>query len=160
MKIWFFFQPTIHKIIFFFLISLLWIIPTWKDATCKICWEQGHGFPINFIILDSTSGLYPSYWIDSFSAQAFLIDIVVLYLLSCVIFFISYYLYKEKKIPSWPKKHTFKATIQNSGGSGPFVEVPFDVEKVLGVKQSLVHANDRSELTQKAWSNDKRGSGL
>jgi len=100
MKVWRFFQPTIHKIIAFFLISLLWVVPTWKEATCKICWEQRHGFPINFIILDSMSGLYPAYWIDSFSVQAFLIYVIVLYLLSCVITSTSYYLYKEKKITS------------------------------------------------------------
>ena len=28
-----------------------------------------------------------------------------------------------------PKKQTFTATIQNAGGGGAFVEVPFDVEE-------------------------------
>lgn len=28
-----------------------------------------------------------------------------------------------------PPKHTFKAAIQNAGGGGAFVEVPFDVEE-------------------------------
>ncbi|HKI53405.1 MAG TPA: YdeI/OmpD-associated family protein [Anaerolineales bacterium] len=39
-----------------------------------------------------------------------------------------------------PKKHTFKATIQNAGGGGAFVEVPFDVEKVFGSKRPKVKA--------------------
>ena len=39
-----------------------------------------------------------------------------------------------------PKKHTFKAVIQNAGGGGAFVEVPFDVEKVFGSKRPKVKA--------------------
>ena len=39
-----------------------------------------------------------------------------------------------------PKKHTFKATIQNAGGGGAFVEVPFDVEKAFGSKKPKVKA--------------------
>ena len=39
-----------------------------------------------------------------------------------------------------PKKHTFKAVIQNAGGGGAFVEVPFDVEKVFGSKKPKVKA--------------------
>ncbi len=39
-----------------------------------------------------------------------------------------------------PKKHTFKATIQNAGGGGAFVEVPFDVEKAFGAKKPKVKA--------------------
>lgn len=39
-----------------------------------------------------------------------------------------------------PKKHTFKATIQNVGGGGAFVEVPFDVEKAFGSKRPKVKA--------------------
>src|ERR1044072_6314550 len=38
------------------------------------------------------------------------------------------------------KKHTFTATIQNAGGGGAFVEVPFDVEKVFGSKRPKVKA--------------------
>jgi len=38
------------------------------------------------------------------------------------------------------KKRTFKATIQNSGGGGAFVEVPFDVEKAFGSKRPRVRA--------------------
>ncbi len=39
-----------------------------------------------------------------------------------------------------PKKHTFKAVIQNAGGGGAFVEVPFDVEKAFGAKKPRVKA--------------------
>ena len=38
------------------------------------------------------------------------------------------------------KKHTFTATIQNAGGGGAFVEVPFDVEKAFGSKKPKVKA--------------------
>lgn len=39
-----------------------------------------------------------------------------------------------------PKKHSFKAVIQNAGGGGAFVEVPFDVEKAFGAKKPRVKA--------------------
>lgn len=39
-----------------------------------------------------------------------------------------------------PKKHSFKAIIQNPGGGGAFVEVPFDVEKAFGAKKPRVKA--------------------
>jgi hypothetical protein len=39
-----------------------------------------------------------------------------------------------------PKKQTFTATIQNAGGGGAFVEVPFDVEAVFGSKKPKVKA--------------------
>ena len=39
-----------------------------------------------------------------------------------------------------PQKHTFTATIQNAGGGGAFVEVPFDVEKAFGSKKPKVRA--------------------
>ena len=39
-----------------------------------------------------------------------------------------------------PKKHTFKAVIQNAGGGGAFVEVPFDVEKAFGEKRPKIKA--------------------
>ena len=39
-----------------------------------------------------------------------------------------------------PKKHTFKAIIQNASGGGAFVEVPFDVEKAFGSKKPKVKA--------------------
>jgi hypothetical protein len=38
------------------------------------------------------------------------------------------------------KKHTFTATIQNTGGGGAFVEVPFDVEEAFGTKRPKVKA--------------------
>jgi hypothetical protein len=38
------------------------------------------------------------------------------------------------------KKRTFKAVIQNAGGGGAFVEVPFDVEKEFGSKRPKVKA--------------------
>ena len=39
-----------------------------------------------------------------------------------------------------PQKHTFKAIIQNAGGGGAFVEVPFDVERIFGSKRPKVKA--------------------
>ncbi|CAG0989310.1 hypothetical protein ANRL2_03063 [Anaerolineae bacterium] len=39
-----------------------------------------------------------------------------------------------------PKKNTFTATIQNAGGGGAFVEIPFDVEKAFGSKKPKVKA--------------------
>ena len=38
------------------------------------------------------------------------------------------------------KKHTFTAIIQNAGGGGAYVEVPFDVEKAFGSKRPKVKA--------------------
>jgi hypothetical protein len=38
------------------------------------------------------------------------------------------------------KKQTFRATIQNAGGGGAFVEVPFDVEAAFGSKRPKVKA--------------------
>jgi hypothetical protein len=38
------------------------------------------------------------------------------------------------------KQLTFKAVIQNAGGGGAFVEVPFDVEKEFGAKKPRVRA--------------------
>jgi|SRR5690349_2629242 len=37
-------------------------------------------------------------------------------------------------------KHTFTAVIQNAGGGGAFVEVPFDVEAAFGSKKPRVKA--------------------
>jgi len=37
-------------------------------------------------------------------------------------------------------KHNFTAVIQNAGGGGAFVEVPFDVEKAFGSKRPKVKA--------------------
>lgn len=39
-----------------------------------------------------------------------------------------------------PNKHTFTAVIQNAGGGGAFVEIPFDVEKAFGAKRPKVKA--------------------
>lgn len=39
-----------------------------------------------------------------------------------------------------PKKRMFTAVIQNAGGGGAFVEVPFDVEKEFGSKRPKVRA--------------------
>ena len=39
-----------------------------------------------------------------------------------------------------PQKQTFTAVIQNAGGGGAFVEVPFDVEEVFGSKKPKVRA--------------------
>lgn len=39
-----------------------------------------------------------------------------------------------------PKKHAFTAPIQNAGGGGAFVEVPFDVEKEFGSKRPKIKA--------------------
>jgi hypothetical protein len=38
------------------------------------------------------------------------------------------------------KKHTFTTSIQNAGGGGAFVEIPFDVEKAFGSKRPKVKA--------------------
>jgi len=38
------------------------------------------------------------------------------------------------------KRQTFKAIIQNAGGGGAFVEVPFDVERFFGSKRPKVKA--------------------
>jgi uncharacterized protein DUF1905/bacteriocin resistance YdeI/OmpD-like protein len=39
-----------------------------------------------------------------------------------------------------PKKQTFTATIQNAGGGGAYVQVPFDVEEAFGSKRPKVKA--------------------
>jgi hypothetical protein len=39
-----------------------------------------------------------------------------------------------------PKKQTFTAVIQNAGGGGAFVDIPFDVEKIFGSKRPKVRA--------------------
>lgn len=38
------------------------------------------------------------------------------------------------------KKHTFTAVIQNAGGGGAFVEIPFDVEQAFGSKRPKIKA--------------------
>jgi hypothetical protein len=39
-----------------------------------------------------------------------------------------------------PLKHTFRAVIENAGGGGAFVRVPFDVEQAFGKKRVPVQA--------------------
>lgn len=39
-----------------------------------------------------------------------------------------------------PNQHTFTAIIQNAGGGGAFVEIPFNVEKAFGEKKPKVKA--------------------
>ena len=39
-----------------------------------------------------------------------------------------------------PEKQTFTAVIQNAGGGGAFVDIPFDVEKIFGAKKPRVRA--------------------
>ncbi len=39
-----------------------------------------------------------------------------------------------------PKKYTFTAPIQNAGGGGAFVDIPFDVEKEFGSKRPRIKA--------------------
>lgn len=39
-----------------------------------------------------------------------------------------------------PRKYAFTATIQNAGGGGAFVEVPFDVEAAFGSKRPKIKA--------------------
>lgn len=39
-----------------------------------------------------------------------------------------------------PKKYAFTVPIQDAGGDGAFVEIPFDVEKVVGSKRPKVKA--------------------
>ena len=46
----------------------------------------------------------------------------------------------RRGIDIMPNKHTFTATIQNAGGGGAFVEVPFDVETAFGSKRPKVKA--------------------
>lgn len=43
-------------------------------------------------------------------------------------------------MPANKNKHTFTAIIQNAGGGGAYVEVPFDVEKAFGSKKPKVKA--------------------
>ena len=38
------------------------------------------------------------------------------------------------------EKHTFRAVIENAGGGGAFVQIPFDVEQVFGKKRVKIKA--------------------
>jgi hypothetical protein len=44
------------------------------------------------------------------------------------------------------EKHTFKAIIENAGGGGAFVRIPFDVEQAFGKKRVKVKAMIETEL--------------
>ncbi len=44
-----------------------------------------------------------------------------------------------------PQKHTFTATIENPGGGGAFVRVPFDVEAAFGSKRPKIKATIKGE---------------
>ena len=84
MKIWSFLQPTIQKVSVLSLLLLLWIIQTWKVATCKVCWEQNHGFPFTFIVLEKISiGSY-SYSIEFLDISALALNLSILYFVSCI----------------------------------------------------------------------------
>jgi hypothetical protein len=43
------------------------------------------------------------------------------------------------------EKHTFRAVIENAGGGGAFVRIPFDVEQVFGKKRVKVKATINGE---------------
>jgi hypothetical protein len=43
------------------------------------------------------------------------------------------------------KKHTFRAVIENAGGGGAYVQVPFDVEQVFGKKRVPVKTTINGE---------------
>ena len=44
------------------------------------------------------------------------------------------------------QKYRFRAVIENAGGGGSFVTVPFDVEKAFGKKRVKVKATIEGEL--------------
>jgi hypothetical protein len=93
MRTWSFLRPTTQKLIALVLISLVWLIPTSKEAIMKGTWEQHHGFPFTFIFLiESTIGGRYNSWISHFVFESLVADIVILYLVSCIILFVQ----KEK----------------------------------------------------------------
>ena len=86
MRIWSLLQPTAQKLIVLVLISLLWVIPTSKGAIMKGTWEQHHGFPFTFIFLvESTVGGRYSIWISRFPVVFLVADVIILYLVSCIV---------------------------------------------------------------------------
>jgi len=86
MRILSFLRPTTQKLITLVLISLLWIIPTSKEAIMKGTWEQLHGFPFTIIFLiESTVGGHYRIWVSHFITTSLAIDIVILYFVSCII---------------------------------------------------------------------------
>ena len=87
MRIWSFLKPTNQKLIALVLILLLWVIPTSKEAIMKGTWEQHHGFPFTFIFLiESTVGGYYRIWRSRFLVMSLIMDIAILYLVSCTAF--------------------------------------------------------------------------
>lgn len=50
------------------------------------------------------------------------------------------------------KKQTFTATIQNAGGGGAFVEIPFDVEQAFGAKKPRIRALIEGVPIEVCWS--------
>ena len=86
MRIWSFLKPTNQKLIALVLILLLWVIPTSKEAIMKGTWEQHHGFPFTFIFLiESTVSGYYRIWISRFLVLSLIMDIAILYLVSCTV---------------------------------------------------------------------------
>lgn len=88
MRVLLFFRPTIRKLITFVLLSLLWIIPASREAIMKGTWEQPHGFAFTFLFLiESTVGGHYNIWISHFSVVSLVADIIILYLISCIVLF-------------------------------------------------------------------------
>jgi hypothetical protein len=97
MRDWAFFRPTIRKLITFALLSLLWVIPASREAIMKGTWERHNGYPFTFIFLvESTVGGRYSIWISHFLVVSLVADIIILYLISCIVSFVQ-----KKK--TWPK---------------------------------------------------------
>ena len=93
MRIWSFLRPTTQKLIAFVLLSLLWAIPTSNEAIMKGTWERHHGFPFTFIFLvESTIGGRYNIWISHFPVVFLVVDVIILYLVSCIVSFVQ----KEK----------------------------------------------------------------
>ena len=88
MRIWLFIKPTAQKLLLLSLTLLLWVIPTLREGIRKGTWEQHHGFPITFIsLVESTVGGGYQIWISRFYFASLIIDIAILYLISCIVFF-------------------------------------------------------------------------
>ena len=88
MRIYSFAKPTVQKLFLLSLTLLLWVIPTLREGIMKGTWEQHHGFPITFITLvKSTVGGGYHIWISHFYFTSLIIDVAILYLISCIVFF-------------------------------------------------------------------------
>jgi len=102
MRVWSFLHPTIQKLIVFVLLSFLWVIPTSRVAIMKGTWERYHGYPFTFIFLvESTIGGRYNIWVSNFLFMPLVADVIVLYLVSCIVSFVS-------------KTKIFKITVQNN----------------------------------------------